>query len=95
MTDTITLKASLEKGGGATDAWMVIDSKDLVFNNDGEATVVVGKVNPHNFVIWMEGPAASTVEFEIKQGAHSLAKGKLTVSFGNHAQVGHGTFSHA
>lgn len=95
MTDTIALKVTLKKGGGATDAWMVIDSMDLDFNNSGDAVVEVGTRNPHNFVVWMEGPAASTVEFEIKQGARSLAKGKLTVSFGNHAQIGHGTFSHA
>jgi hypothetical protein len=86
---------SLKKGSGATDAWVVIDNTDVPTSAGKGRCEIKPSIKKHTFVIWLEGPAGATCDWEFKLDTRSLAKGKMSVSSGNDAQVFPGTFDHA
>lgn len=81
-------------GGGATDAWMVVDNEDVkLVNGRDEAFPVSDALTRHSYVVWVEGPKGAFATLTIKYRAKVVANGKPTVAQGNHSRVEPGGFS--
>lgn len=95
MTTPIKIDVSLKKSAGAEEVWVVIDNRDIQIDNAGKGRCDTDDRPIHSYVIWLEGPPGSTVDFEFKNGPKSLVKNKLTVSVGQRQQVQTNSFGHA
>ena len=75
------LKVKFVLGNGATDGFMKIDRRFVTITN-GKGEHEVTDTVDHRVAMTFEGPAGSTLEYEIAEGTATLVKGKVTISFG-------------
>lgn len=90
----VELDITLKKGGGATDAWMVIDNRDVVLTNGRNQHFPVDDEAPrHSYVVWVEGLKDAFASLTIKFNGETVASGKPTVAKGNRSRVEPGGFT--
>lgn len=96
MAQTISVKVTLKSAGGATGATMRIDRRNVPFNGQTTATMLLeDTLAEHTFTVWVFGSHLATGEFKVEQGPDALLPTtKMAVPFGRTDVATRGKFKH-